>query len=257
LKGKHKTFEAKRALRDAHDVFLADDRVVHLLPSILGKTFYAGKHNPIPVVLPSESGKEEHLKIEIEKALASTYLHLAPGTCTTIRVGLAAQSAEQIAANIKAVADKVIETYVPRKWQNIKSLHIKTATSIALPIWVADKVFDADVDKIQDEEATKAIEDQKNGKKRKHSKEVPGIELESVEEVVDGNAQPAKKAKKEAVARPKVKARVEAPPQASSTATQRVKEPHSSATKKKASSSTKTTDVPSKAASKAAKKQKV
>ncbi|ORY81494.1 ribosomal protein L1p/L10e family-domain-containing protein [Protomyces lactucae-debilis] len=201
LKGKHKTFEAKRALRDAHDVFFADDRVVHLLPSILGKTFYAGKHNPIPVVLPAEKGKEDHLKIEIEKALASTYLHLAPGTCTTIKVGLAGQTAAQVADNIKAVADKVIETYVPQKWQNVKSLHIKTAASVALPIYMADKVFDPEMDKVQDAEATQAIEEKKNARKRKHSKEVPGIELESVQEVVDGVPQPAeapnKKAKKE------------------------------------------------------------
>ena len=43
LKGKWKPFEAKRALLKENDMFLADDRVVPLLPKLLGGKFFDAK----------------------------------------------------------------------------------------------------------------------------------------------------------------------------------------------------------------------
>lgn len=37
LKGKFRPFEARRQLMNDHDVFLADDRIVNMLPKLLGK----------------------------------------------------------------------------------------------------------------------------------------------------------------------------------------------------------------------------
>lgn len=37
LKGKFAPFEARRALMSEHDLFLADDRIVPMLPKLLGK----------------------------------------------------------------------------------------------------------------------------------------------------------------------------------------------------------------------------
>lgn len=202
LKEKHKSYEAKRALRDAHDIFMADDRVVTLLPQLLGKTFYASKKNPLPITMPKKLEKSENLKIEINKALGSTSLHLAPGTCTMIRIGVAGQTPEQISANVELVANRVIDQYVPQKWKGVRSLHIKTSQSVALPIWQTEEIFDPETDKIAAaEESAGAIEDgtATNGKaskskKRKADKSVPGISLESVEDVVEEGT-PNKKAK--------------------------------------------------------------
>lgn len=43
LKGKFKPFEARRQLLRDHGLFLADDRVVPLLPTLLGKMFFDAK----------------------------------------------------------------------------------------------------------------------------------------------------------------------------------------------------------------------
>jgi ribosome biogenesis protein UTP30 len=43
LKGKFKSFEARRALLRENALFLADDRVIPLLPRLLGKTFFTAK----------------------------------------------------------------------------------------------------------------------------------------------------------------------------------------------------------------------
>lgn len=43
LRKKYKEYEAKRLLCNSYDLFLADDRVLPLLPKLLGKTFFAKK----------------------------------------------------------------------------------------------------------------------------------------------------------------------------------------------------------------------
>ena len=43
LKGKFKPFEARRMLMKENDLFLADERVVPLLPGLLGKAFFKAK----------------------------------------------------------------------------------------------------------------------------------------------------------------------------------------------------------------------
>jgi ribosome biogenesis protein UTP30 len=43
LKGKFKAFEARRALLRENALFLADERVIPLLPRLLGKIFFTAK----------------------------------------------------------------------------------------------------------------------------------------------------------------------------------------------------------------------
>lgn len=43
LKGKFKPFEARRTLLKEHGLFLADDRVIPLLPKLLGIKFFKSK----------------------------------------------------------------------------------------------------------------------------------------------------------------------------------------------------------------------
>lgn len=43
LKGKFKPFEARRLLLKENELFLADDRVIRLLPGLLGKKFFQAK----------------------------------------------------------------------------------------------------------------------------------------------------------------------------------------------------------------------
>jgi ribosome biogenesis protein UTP30 len=51
LRNEYKPFEAKRQLCQMYDLFLADDRVVPLLPKLLGKKFYETKKKPAKVDL--------------------------------------------------------------------------------------------------------------------------------------------------------------------------------------------------------------
>jgi ribosome biogenesis protein UTP30 len=94
LRNKYKPYEAKRLLCASYDLFLADDRVLPLLPKLLGKEFYKKKkyferdllfpNVSIPVFripTPIDLASPKKLKEEIETAISSAYLFLASGPC--------------------------------------------------------------------------------------------------------------------------------------------------------------------------------
>lgn len=79
--------------------------------------------------------KTEALKNELSEAIESTCLHLVSGPCTSVKIGLANQSSEELRENFTSVIDQVVGK-VPGGWKNIRSIHLKTATSVSLPVYV-------------------------------------------------------------------------------------------------------------------------
>ncbi|KAF9517260.1 hypothetical protein BS47DRAFT_1340013 [Hydnum rufescens UP504] len=132
LKGKYKPFETRRQLLRESGLFLADERVVPLLPKLLGKMFFEAKKQPIPVCLTKRD-----IKGELEGAISSTYMHQNKGTCTSIKIALSSETAQHMVENL-VIALPVIVTNTPGGWENVQSLHIKTSQSVSLPIWSCD-----------------------------------------------------------------------------------------------------------------------
>ncbi|WFD30412.1 proteasome-interacting protein cic1 [Malassezia sp. CBS 17886] len=131
LKGKFRPFDARRALVREHDLFLADERIVPLLPKLCGSVFYQDRKFPVPVDLVHR----KRLPHTIERAIASTYYMQNKGSCSTIRVGfLHRHSPEALVENIAAALPAVVSR-VPGKWRNIQNIELKTGYSAALPVW--------------------------------------------------------------------------------------------------------------------------
>ncbi|KIM24721.1 hypothetical protein M408DRAFT_10855 [Serendipita vermifera MAFF 305830] len=161
LKGKFSPYDARRQLAGDHGLFLADERIIPLLPKLLGKAFFKKKKQPIPVNL-----LKKDLKAELESAISSTYMHQNAGTSLAIKMGHTGMDARKLVANIEkatpAVARKLYAVNKRRKsgeknkpvvvkesmkseeekiqereeaWENIQSLGIKTHSSVCLPIW--------------------------------------------------------------------------------------------------------------------------
>lgn len=188
LKAKYHQYEAQRQLAAEHDIFLADDRIITQLPKILGKSFYKSTaKRPIPISMqapaPRSDGKRiarakgegvtkdvitpQKLAAEIEKTFHCALVALSPSTQTSVRVALANWSADKVAANIEAVSNELITKFVPQKWRGVRAIHIKGPTTAALPIWLADELWSAETDVLEDlTEEQKAIE-ANVGKKRK------------------------------------------------------------------------------------------
>lgn len=131
LRTNYRPFEAKRKLCDSYDVFLADRRVVGMLPRLLGKQFFKKKKIPVGVDLRHKSWKEQ-----VERVFASALLFVGTGTCSVLKVGRVSMGKEEIAANVAAALEGVAEV-VPRKWRNVRSFHLKLLDSLALPVYQA------------------------------------------------------------------------------------------------------------------------
>ncbi|XP_053551280.1 ribosomal L1 domain-containing protein 1 [Bombina bombina] len=130
IKKEYKPYEAKRRLLSSYDLFLSDDRIRRFLPSLLGKHFYKAKREPLSVNL-----KTKYLAAELNRYIQGTTLHITnKGCCYSIRVGHTGMKVDDVVENTIAVA-KVLATKLPMQWKNVKLLHLKTQTSVALPVY--------------------------------------------------------------------------------------------------------------------------
>lgn len=204
LKARYKSFESRRQLLAEHDIFLADSRIVTMLPNILGKTFYKGPKRPMPVNFEPPKPKDpttgkrrprselntsaespravtspKALAQEIGRALSSTQIHLSPSPTTAIRVGLASFTPEQLAANIEMVVNGMVERFVAKGWRNVRSIHIKGPNTLAIPIWLAEELWMEETDVLEDAEAKRReeIASQKGKRKGREAKKDDGVGL--------------------------------------------------------------------------------
>lgn len=210
LEKKFHSFESKRALLDSHDVFYADDRIVTYLSKLLGKTFYSHTNKrPVPIhleayqdkakksaALPSTKSKKNEeprtrsvgtataIAKEIEKTMSMTLVNLSPSVTTSVRIGLSSQAPKEVATNIISTTQQVVDKYVPRQWRGIKAIHVKGPNSMALPIWLADELWDDDEMIVADEQpSANQGAPAENGKTDRRNKKRKAAEADFSEEM--------------------------------------------------------------------------
>lgn len=133
LKTEYKPYQAKRRLLENFDLFISDDRVRRLLPTHLGKHFYLSKKEPLPVNLTSK-----HLARDIERIIQGTSLKVTnKGCCCMAHVAHSGMTADEVVENIEAVVQTVVAK-LRMKGPVIKLIHIKSQSSVALPIYNSD-----------------------------------------------------------------------------------------------------------------------
>lgn len=131
LKGKFRPFDARRELVRDHDLFLADDRIVPLLPKLCGSVFYKDRKFPVPVDVTNK----KQLAQAIASAIASTYFLQNKGSCTSIKIGfLGRHTPQELVENLTAALPQVVSK-LQGKWSNVQNIEVKTGRSAALPIW--------------------------------------------------------------------------------------------------------------------------
>ena len=81
LRKKHSRFQQRRELLQRYDVFLADDRILPMLTSALGKDFVKAKKLPIPINI----NRKEALPFAIQKSLSATYMTVSRGTSIMVK----------------------------------------------------------------------------------------------------------------------------------------------------------------------------
>ncbi|OWF50905.1 ribosomal L1 domain-containing protein 1-like [Mizuhopecten yessoensis] len=130
LKLEYKPYEAKRNLSNMFDLFVADERIIRLLPSLLGRNFYGKKKHPIQVNLQALD-----LKKEIDKVVCDSRCIISgQGATSTATVGYSDMSAEQLADNVMKAMESIAAA-LPGGAVNIQSVYVRTEKSLALPLF--------------------------------------------------------------------------------------------------------------------------
>ncbi len=205
LKARYQPYESKRQLLNEHGIFLADARVVTMLPQILGKIFYKSNKKPVPIslepyrqangdskrIMPKPAAEKlktiappQQIAKEIEKALSCALVHLSPSNNVAVRVGLSSFTAQQVADNVGAVVTGLAERFVPKGWRNVRSVHIKGPNTMALPIWLADELWLEKEDVLDDGEAEAMKVAAGPGGKKRIRRELDKMEDEDAKRVV-------------------------------------------------------------------------
>lgn len=140
LKTEYKPFEKRRQLFAEYDLFLVDDALMNVMPTVLGKTFYgSNKKVPIPVRVTSSTKPSEAspvtIKNQLEKVLDSTSYLPPVGVNVLIKFGdvtLDGDKLQQNLSDVVAAFDK----------NSLRSVAVKTLESPSLPLYVAEALFD-------------------------------------------------------------------------------------------------------------------
>lgn len=129
LRKKYVEYEAKRQLCAAHEVFLTDDRVMPMLPKLLGKSFFKKNKQPAAVDLTRKNVREA-----LRQAVEGTRFLPPSGTLVSVLVGFSSQEQAALVANVMAVAAQAIPK-LKGGWLDVQAVYLKTSDSVALPIF--------------------------------------------------------------------------------------------------------------------------
>ncbi|GBN78618.1 Ribosomal L1 domain-containing protein 1 [Araneus ventricosus] len=97
LRTEYKTFESKRQLVAAYDVFLVDKKIAGVMAKTLGKSFFQSRKFPVQIDM-----RRPNLKDQIDKALCQTEFSLTcRGNSYALEVARLSMEDEAIIENIK------------------------------------------------------------------------------------------------------------------------------------------------------------
>ncbi|KAJ8600370.1 hypothetical protein CTAYLR_000706 [Chrysophaeum taylorii] len=164
LRTSYARYGERRTLRDAYDVFFADERILPMLTRALGKTFFSRKKQPIPVNVLRDS-----LPNQIEKKLGGAHLVLRPGNCAACVVATTDMPVDDVVDNVVEATGALVKDYIPKKWTNVLHVHLKLPSSASLPIWSSRVPVERGGDDDDDSEwpALVTHEEAEEGSKRK------------------------------------------------------------------------------------------
>ena len=157
LKKKYKSPEAKRELCNRFDVFLAEEEITEMLPTLLGRYFFEVKKHKIPIAIDAIS------KPSFDRALNSTRFRLSTGATLGVRIGkLDSMTHTQIIQNVETVLP-VVEQYLAKKGNGVIGVDVQVTNSISLPVYIK---------KVEDQVETKKAETKKAETKKSQTKKV-------------------------------------------------------------------------------------
>lgn len=130
LKKNYKEFYQKRQLCNSFDLFLADERVIEMMPTYLGKYFWGRNKIPVPVKIV-----EKDPVPRIQTVLGSTFFRMPSGPSIGIRIGWTTLSVQQLRENAVAVLEAA-RTLLPAD-NPLQSIQVRVYGAPTLVVWRA------------------------------------------------------------------------------------------------------------------------
>ena len=112
-----------------YDLYLADKKVFSFLYHHLGKAFMFKRGLPLPINL-----NKNDLKNEFQAAINATHYYTKKTKSLSVRIGRLSMPTNHLVSNALTVSKSLVG-HIPRGWRNIKVLHLKTVSSVCLPIY--------------------------------------------------------------------------------------------------------------------------
>jgi ribosome biogenesis protein UTP30 len=172
LRTKYHDFAQRRELLHSYDVFMADDRILPMLTAALGKIFFKAKQQPIPI----DVTRKTSLPFNILKALNRTHFSWSRGTCVLVVAGRTSMDPRKLVQNIVALVPQAVDK-LPRKWANLRSVSIKTPSSMALPVYNKTPQELMEIARLADVEPTYSDKQGPRAKDDQHQKDDKQVKL--------------------------------------------------------------------------------
>jgi len=121
----------KKALCDAYDFFIAEDRIIPTIVHDLGRYFFDRRKQPYGMRLRGAFQKR------IMKLLYCTFLLKPKGGQMSVKIGTDKFTAQQITDNVMMGIEEIVVKYIPGGWGMVKKIGLKTLKSPYLVIYQA------------------------------------------------------------------------------------------------------------------------
>merc|ERR1711976_830370 len=119
LKKLNKDKKLVKKLAKKHDAFLASDALIRQIPRLLGPGL--NKAGKFPAIL----GAGDDMVAKIGEMKATIKFQMKKVLCLAVAVGNIEMNDDQLAQNINMSINYLV-SLLKKKWQNVRSLHIKT-----------------------------------------------------------------------------------------------------------------------------------
>lgn len=132
LRAEYGEHELKRRLVELYDAFLVDGRISGRVTHFLGSIFYKKRNVPIPLKMQPTTKLQRNVKIALKK----TPLQINPhGDTSTIQISHSQMKNFEKIGNFWSVIQNLNKEF-PGGWENIRSLHLKGSTTMAVPVYL-------------------------------------------------------------------------------------------------------------------------
>lgn len=152
LRTQFRDFKKRRELLAEHDAFFCDDRILPMLPKLIGSSFSRPRQNPAPVRLhrvpvgdkakgskAKEAGAGKALEAALSRARDATWIRfLGQGSTFSVRTAYPFHTPAQVAANVASVIQHTANA-VPGGMANIQAIYLKSTTSVPLQLHASFK----------------------------------------------------------------------------------------------------------------------